>query len=175
MSFNIRLARARDVPEILRIQALCYNSIEPEKAQAYHNKLEQAPDCAFVIVDRQQLLAYLFSVPVMLDNPPGLDSHHYCVPQHADCLYLHDLAIDPAARGSGLSKPLLQRYFSKAEALQVQHLSLIAIQQSEAFWQRYGFHTRHAISQDQQLQQKLRSYGQATYMTQTLSHAGNSI
>ncbi len=49
----LRPALLTDIPEILRIQALCYTSIEPERASAYANKLAIAPDCAFVVEEKR--------------------------------------------------------------------------------------------------------------------------
>ena len=165
----IRSATIQDLPEILRIQALCYSSIEPEGPAAYINKLEQAPDCAFVIEQApQQLLAYVFALPINIQQPPALDADNFVLPASADCLYLHDLAIDPAARGMKLSTSLLNAFFTSAQQRQLPQASLIAIQNSGGFWQRYGFHTQHPISTAPAMLTKIASYGDALYMTKTL-------
>ena len=180
---NIRPAQISDIDEILRIQALCYTSIEPERAEAFINKLQQAPDCAFVVEDKNDaikdtgdnydagrkesrpLLAYLFALPIRTEQPPALDADDFIVPPEADCLYLHDLAIDPSARGLGLSTPLLEAFFNTARAQGFTQTSLIAIQNSVPFWQRYGFHNRHPLSQDAELQARISVYGEAAYLT----------
>lgn len=166
---HLRPATVQDLPEILRIQALCYHSIEPESPAAYINKLQQAPDCSFVIEQApQQLLAYVFALPIDITQPPALDADNFVVPADADCLYLHDLAIDPAARGLKLSKLLLEAFFKTAAQRQLTQASLIAIQNSGEFWQHYGFHSQHSISQDLYILQKIAGYGDALYMTQQL-------
>ena len=180
---SLRPALISDIPEILRIQALCYTSIEPEKADAFINKLQQAADCAYVVEDKNniikdsndnahteikengKLLAYVFALPIRIEQPPTLDADDFIVPQQADCLYLHDLAIDPSARGLGLSAPLLEAFFHTAQVRQLSQASLIAIQNSVPFWQRYGFHHRHPLSQDSELQARISVYGEATYLT----------
>ena len=167
---QLRPAHHADVPEILRIQAQCYTEIEPETADAYLNKLEQAPDCAFVIEDAscKQVLAYLFALPIQIEAPPELDAQDFVCPATANCLYLHDLAIAPNARGLGLSRPLMQAFFAAAQARRLPWASLIAIQDSQAFWQAYGFASSE-LSLRADLQNKLRSYGAASYLLQKLS------
>lgn len=166
---QLRPARRADIPEILRIQAQCYTEIEPETAPAYLNKLEQAPDCAFVMAGagNGQVLAYLFALPIQIEAPPALDAHDFVCPANADCLYLHDLAIAPDARGLGLSRPLMQAFFAAAQARRLPWASLIAIQDSQAFWQAYGFASSE-LSRRADMQNKLRSYGAASYLLQKL-------
>jgi len=163
---KLRPARSVDLPEILRIQALCYQAIEPEDAAAYAHKLALAPDCAFVMADATQTVrAYLFALPIALDQPPALNASDFALAADANCLYLHDMAIDPTARGQGLSTPLMTAFFAAASARQLAWCSLIAIQNSSAFWQRYGF-AQHALSHSPAMLSKLASYGQAKYLLQ---------
>lgn len=163
----LRAAQLSDLDEILRVQKLCYQDIEPESPEAYINKLEQAPDCAFVIADQNQVLAYLFAMPIILNEPPVLDSADYILPNQANCLYLHDLAIAPNGRGQGLSQPLLNAFFNRAKARELPQSSLIAIQGSTPFWNKYGF-KQTALSNSTPIQNKLKSYGQAQYL---INHA----
>lgn len=159
----LQRATVHDLPQILAIQAVCYPSIEPEQEASYLNKLEQAPDCAFVMKDQDQVLAYLFALPIELHQPPTLNAQHFTVPKHANSLYLHDLAIAPSAQGQGLSRPLLQAFFQQAQSRQLAHRSLIAIQGTSPFWQGYGF-TDASLNKHPAIVQKLRSYGDAQYL-----------
>ncbi len=115
------------------------------------------------------MLAYVFALPIQLAKPPALDADDLTVPAAADSLYLHDLAIDPAARGLKLSQPLMQAFFRAAQQRQLAQASLIAIQGSQPFWQRYGFHSEHPVSQQAEVQKKIRVYGDALYMTRQLA------
>src|SRR5690606_3784184 len=145
----LRPALPADIPEILRIQALCYTSIEPERASAYANKLAIAPDCAFVVEEKNAagLLAYVFALPIQLAKPPALDADDLTVPAPADTLSLPHLAIAPAARGLTLRRPFMQAVFRAAHQRQLAQASLIDIEGSQPFWQRYGFHSEHPVSQ----------------------------
>ena len=171
-SFFIRPANAADLPAILRIQDACYSSITPEDPQAYLHKLALAPDCAFVMDSAATgVQAYVFALPIALSEPPSLNAHGFACNHAADCLYLHDMAIDPAARGQGLSAPLMGAFFAAAAKRQLPWCSLIAIQNSSAFWARWGF-AAAAISRSAAIQSKLSSYGQAQYLLRRSPETG---
>lgn len=160
----LRRASVRDLPAILRIQAACYKAITPEDPEAYLHKLALAPDCAFVMENQLAgVQAYVFALPIAVQEPPALNAHGFALASAADCLYLHDMAIDPAARGQGLSAPLMAAFFAAARQRHLPWCSLIAIQDSSAFWRRYGF-VQEAISQHSHMRAKLASYDQTEYL-----------
>ena len=163
-ALQLRPATAADLPAIVRIQAACYSAITPEDPEAYLHKLAIAPDCAFAMDSPQTgVLAYVFALPIALAEPPALNAHGFTITNAANCLYLHDMAIDPAARGQGLSAPLMAAFFAAVRQRHLSWCSLIAIQDSSAFWRRYGF-VQEAISQHSHMRAKLASYGQAEYL-----------
>ena len=53
------------------------------------------------------MLGYAVSHPGRLGRPPALDSRLGELPSDADCLYLHDVALLPEARGLGLGESLV--------------------------------------------------------------------
>lgn len=160
---NIFPATDHDLNAILAIQDLCYHEIEPESAESMISKIHISPETCFVAKDSQDdIKGYLLSIPATLGNPPQLHSETQVIDQHADCLYLHDLAIHPKARGMGVGKLLFQHFAKIAYQKQFQHASLISIQNSVSFWKKYGF---SPITPDKALQEKLKTYGDnATYM-----------
>lgn len=151
-----------DLDAILAIQDLCYHEIEPESAESMVSKIHISPDTCFVAKDKQEIKGYLLSIPATLGNPPQLHSDTQILDHNPNCLYLHDLAIHPNARGLGVGKLLFNHFAQIAYQKQFQHASLISIQNSVPFWKQYGF---LPISPDQFLQKKLKTYGEnATYM-----------
>ncbi|OUI78814.1 hypothetical protein HK18_05225 [Commensalibacter intestini] len=155
-------ATIQELEAILTIQDLCYHEIEPESPEAMVSKINISPDTCFVAKDTQGIRGYLLSIPASLGNPPQLHSDTQTLDQHPNCLYLHDLAIHPNARGMGVGKLLLQQFATTATQKQFKHASLISIQNSVPFWQKYGF---SVISPDTALEKKLKTYGDnATYM-----------
>ncbi len=75
-----------------------------------------------------------------------------------NCMYLHSFSVHPKYRGQGVTHILFDFFdkISKDDGYDVQ--SLVAVQNSERFWMKYGFESVRQIS-----------YGnaQAVYMTRT--------
>ncbi|MDI2112140.1 GNAT family N-acetyltransferase [Commensalibacter nepenthis] len=159
---NIYPATDRELDDILRIQDLCYHEIEPESPEVMASKLHTSPNTCFVAKDTNGVRGYLLSLPSSLGNPPQLHSNTQTTEPDPNCLYLHDLAIHPNARGLGVGKLLIQYFAKTALEKQFQHASLISIQNSVPFWEKYGF---KVIPPNAYLQKKLKTYGDnATYM-----------
>ncbi|MCK6395137.1 GNAT family N-acetyltransferase [Zoogloea sp.] len=158
----IRSARLADLPAILHIQARCYSAIVPESAASMGAKLAAAPDTCFVACRGEQIVAYLLALPWRFDAPPCLDATECHLPGQPDTLYLHDLAVDPAARGSGAADSLVQAFLSALARLPLPRASLIAIQGSAPWWARHGF---ARVPVDEALAARLAGYGEdAAYM-----------
>lgn len=158
----LNLAHPSDLAEILALQKLCYHEIEPESAQSMLSKILISPQTCVTVRFYHQLQAYLLSLPAQLQHPPSLNEETTHLPTHANCLYLHDLAIHPQAQGTGLGQKLVRKFFQIAKEQKFKAACLIAIQNSVPFWQKQGFIIKipsHA------LQEKLKTYGEnATYM-----------
>ncbi|CAI3950887.1 Ribosomal protein S18 acetylase RimI and related acetyltransferases (RimI) (PDB:1GHE) [Commensalibacter communis] len=155
-------ATDRELDNILEIQDLCYHEIEPESPEVIASKIYTSPDTCFIAKDNQSIRGYLLSLPSSLGNPPQLHSNTQTTEPNPNCLYLHDLAIHPNARGMGVGKLLIQHFAKIALQKQFEHASLISIQNSVPFWEKYGF---KVVSADSYLQKKLKTYGEnATYM-----------
>lgn len=135
----IRIARPTDLPAILRIQARCYTAIVPESATSMGAKVAAAPDTCFVACQGEHIVAYLLALPWRFDDPPSLDAAECRLPARPDTLYLHDLAVDPEARGSGIADMLVGAFLAALTTLSLPRASLIAIQHSAPWWSRHGF------------------------------------
>lgn len=158
----IRSAHLADLPAILHIQARCYSAIVPESAASMGAKLAAAPDTCFVACRGGHIVAYLLALPWRFDAPPCLDATECRLPGQPDTLYLHDLAVDPEARGSGAADALVQAFLSALARLPLPRASLIAIQGSAPWWARHGF---ARVPVDGALGARLAGYGEdAAYM-----------
>jgi ribosomal protein S18 acetylase RimI-like enzyme len=153
---------ADDMPAVLRIQAACYTAIVPESRQSLEAKLRAAPDTCLVAAAPNDAIpddiaGYLVAMPWRRGAPPELDAPDCRLPQQPDCLYLHDLAVAPAARGSGAAGALVAAFMQRLHAYGLAHASLIAIQASQPFWQRHGF---GVVALDAARQAGLAAYGE---------------
>lgn len=153
----IRTMQLSDMPSIMAIQSICYTEIVPESETSMRAKLLASPATCFVAILENAVVGYLISLPWEFANPPVLNAEQCTLPEHPDCLYLHDLAIAPQARSAGCAPALVAMFLAQLPILQLQYASLIAIQNSAAYWQRYGFQPAEA---SEALQKKLSSYGE---------------
>ena len=103
------------------------------------------------------MVGYLVSVPWRLATPPELNAADCHLPEQPNCLYLHDLAVTPTARRSNTGRALLEAFMRCLYELKYRHASLIAIQSSMPYWQRYGF---QVVALGNEQQAKLSSYGE---------------
>lgn len=154
----IRPMQPADLNEVLRIQAACFTELVPESEASMAAKLQAAPEHCWVAEGAAAggLLAYLFALPWRAESPPALDAADCQLPEQPDCLYLHDLSVDPQARGSGLAQALVQRFLEGLEASGLSRACLVAVQNSAGFWGRWGF---RPVAPSPQLRVKLGSYG----------------
>lgn len=128
-----------NLPEVLRIQAECYCTELLECAESFSNKLALYPDgCVGAWADGS-LCGYLFAHPWRMGEIVHLDSNSYVIPSDANGMYVHDLAVAPAARGKQVARQLLGRLVAAADKRDLNRFALVAVQNSEPFWARWGF------------------------------------
>lgn len=156
----IRPMQPADLAEVLRIQAACFTELVPESEASLAAKLYAAPAHCWVAAASAEaggsLRAYLFALPWRAEAPPLLDAPDCVLPAQPDCLYLHDLSVDPQARGQGLAQALVQRFLDGLHTSGLDRACLIAVQNSSAFWGRWGFQPSPLAAS---LADKLGSYG----------------
>ncbi|WP_084545215.1 GNAT family N-acetyltransferase [Derxia gummosa] len=161
---RLRPMREHDIPAVLAVQSACYTELVPESADAFLTKLAASPGTCWVALGvRDRLLGYLVALPWRFDAPPALDLRDCRLPAEPDCLYLHDLAIAPHARGQGVADALVDAFVMCLRDLRLPRAALTAVQGSAAFWARHGF---SPVDDGLLPAAKLASYGAgACYMT----------
>ena len=138
-----------------------------EGRDCFENRLTLWPRGCFVLADEtDRPLGYLVAYPWTRDAAPTLNTLIQAVPTDAGVLYLHDLALTPAVRGQGWSKPAVKAVIDLAKAGGWPTLALVAVNDAADFWRGHGFAVRKAPG----MADKLASYGpDARYMTRTIS------
>ncbi|RKQ68308.1 GNAT family N-acetyltransferase [Oceanibaculum indicum] len=153
------LPAVQDVAEIV-------HPLYPESPAVAAERLALYPAGCLVAERDGLLLGYAVSHPGLLCRPPALDSLLGRLPEKPDCLYLHDIALLPAARGLGLGAALVARLLKLAKAEGLPLLALTAVNNSAAYWRRQGFVSHEA---DAALAAKLASYGEdALYLVRAV-------
>lgn len=136
--FSIRLMQQNDLAAVIRLQDVCYNDDLYEPPEVVHQRLMRHPQSCWVAVYKDKLWGYLFTYPSKVGrvNPLGAEFPQYA---HADCLYLHDVAVSRDARGQGVASALVNHAKAYAAELRLPFLALVAVQNSVDFWQQQGF------------------------------------
>lgn len=148
-----------DLDSVIGLQTVCYRSEFHESKSSFASKLFAAPDSCWVAPGPTGLLAYLARLPIEWGALPSLHSLQWHRPHRPDWLFIHDLAIHPQARGTGLASAMLQQATAAARIQNLSTMSLIAVQGWVPFWRRHGFEPATAPTV-QGLAAKLASFGE---------------
>ncbi|MFN6264137.1 MAG: GNAT family N-acetyltransferase [Chromatiaceae bacterium] len=165
--FHIRLMQISDLSAVVRLQDHCYADEFYESPQVVAKRLMLYPQSCWLACYQDKVWGYLFSYPSRLGqiNVLGAEFGQY---EQANCLYLHDMAVSPDARGNGVATALLQQALTYAGTLGLSYAALVAVQNSAAFWQQQQFTAVDELSE--QASQALTSYGSnAIYLARPLN------
>ncbi|MDZ5647697.1 GNAT family N-acetyltransferase [Nitrospirillum sp. BR 11828] len=106
---------------------------------------------------------YVLSHPYARGRVPKLNHMLGGLPADADIYYLHDVAIDAAARGQGHADAAVAILTEHARGAGFTEMRLLSVNNSTAFWSRKGFAAIQETSVD------VSSYGEdAVYMVKLL-------
>jgi len=132
----------------------------PEDPAVFANRLALFAAGCLIAEEDGKVLGYAIAHPGMIGDPPPLDTVLAALPEQADCLYIHDVALLPAARGRHLGVALARRMEEVARAHGFDRIALTAVNNSDGFWGSLGYVARPC--------DKLASYGDATYRVKVL-------
>lgn len=137
-----------------------------EGRDCFENRLALNPSGCFVLAAGEgPPKGYLVAYPWRADDAPALNTLIGAIPDDASVMYLHDLALDPAVRGGGWSRPIVERVARNARAADWPAVALVAVNDAAPFWERHGF----AVVETSGMAARLASYGpDACYMIRRL-------
>lgn len=137
-----------------------------EARECFAERQALAPEGCFVLSDAAgTVMGYLMAYPWKRNAAPPLDSLIGAVPEDAEVVYLHDLAVHPETRGGGHTRAIVERLAEQAKAAGWPEIALVAVNEATAFWERNGF----AVQNPPGMAEKLASYGDdARYMIRAL-------
>lgn len=110
-----------------------------EPLAVYAERLALYPAGCLVLKQRGEVAGYLITHPWYRDAPPKLGAMLGAIPAHADSYYLHDIALLPAARGTGAARAALDFVMARARALGFSDIALMAVGGADRFWAARGF------------------------------------
>ncbi len=151
---------ARDVPGAMAVADIVHPTF-PEGEAMYHDRLALFPEGCHVLADETDgVVGYALAYPARLGAPPPLDTALGALPEGADALYLHDVALLPAFRGRKLAEQAIGQVLALAERSGLA-LMLVSVYGTAPYWSRFGF----VVPDDKLPPAKLASYGEgAVYM-----------
>ena len=160
-----RPARASDLAAISAIAARIHPDLF-ERTEVLAEKMRLCPDGCRVLAAKEAIVGYGLAHPWKQYRIPPLDGFLARLPDDADCLYVHDVAVLPEARG-GAARAYIATIAQLARASGIAALALVSVYATQPLWQRFGF---RPVTADAQLRARLASYGEgATYMLRDLA------
>jgi GNAT superfamily N-acetyltransferase len=160
-----RPARTSDLAAISAIAARIHPAL-PERAEVLAEKIRLCPEGCGVFETDEGNVGYGLAHSWMQHRIPPLDGFLRGLPDRADCLYVHDVAVLPDFRG-GVVRAYVADIEKLARASGIATLALVSVYSTQPLWERMGFRT---VTADAELRAKLASYGDgATYMLRDLA------
>src|SRR6478735_3843802 len=94
-----RKAELSDLPDIMTIATVVHPDL-PERSDVIAEKIRLGSDGCRVLSVDGRIAGYGLSHLWMLQQIPPLDDFLHALPAAPDCLYIHDVAVLPACRGT---------------------------------------------------------------------------
>ncbi len=163
-----------DIASVLRVQAHCHLHDNIESEAVIRARLASASDTTWVAELKGAVCAYLVGYRSRLGQVSALGDGFEPATE-PDCLYLHDLAVCPQARGMGLGPLLVEHALSQARCERLAWAALVSVQGSQDFWRRQGFATSRLDDPVQALALSSYAGGHASYMAQELLDIAGSL
>ena len=130
-----REMRSGDLPAVSRIAAVVHPA-HPESDTVFAERLALFPAGCLVLEGAGEVIGYAIAHPWWQGRAVALDSLLGALPAAPELIYLHDLALLPAARGFGAGAAAVRRL---AELAAGRPLALVALDGTEGFWRAQGF------------------------------------
>ncbi len=132
-----------DLPAVVLIADGIHASLR-ERVEVFGEKLSLFPEGCRKLMDGTRLVGYGFSHPWTLDSIPRLDGFMGKLPARPQCLYIHDVAVIPEARGNSAAARYVEHIKGLAAAMRIPHLALVSVYGTDALWGRMGFKARES-------------------------------
>ena len=161
---NWRQLRSADLPALLTVQEEAY-PWHQEGPRTFLDRMALYPSGCLALDGPSGMLGYILSHPWHADDVPPLDAVLGGLPERPGTYYLHDLALLKSAHGAGHGGRLVRHLAEHAGACGFTTMSLVAVNRSQAFWERQGF----AARSDFAASAKVGGYGEgAAFMVREL-------
>lgn len=155
--YIIQTMEEKDLDEVIKLQSSIYYAVLPESKDSFRNKLLLSPTTSWIVKDNFKLIAYLITLPIEHHDPPLLNETNYSLSKNPNTLYIHDLSVAPDKQGMQIGSKLVKKAVQTATFKKYKQMSLVSVQGSTGFWNKFGFKIQKTLSEELEL--KLRTYG----------------
>lgn len=149
-----RPAKEIDVDAICAIDRRTHRELS-ERPEVHAEKIALFGEGCSILADGPSRLGYAIAYPWRLDDVPAMDVLLGALPGAPDCIFIHDVALLPEARGRGAGKAFVQRAAALARALDLQWLALVSVHGTHPLWGGMGFVVTEAF----RFSEALKPYG----------------
>jgi ribosomal protein S18 acetylase RimI-like enzyme len=148
VNITVRAIQTGDWSAIDEIQRQAYPQALHEDIKVLQQKQSLAPESCWVAVDNEDrvcgyLLAHRWHD---VNQVPALDTE--LASAEGSVLYIHDMALAINVQGLGLSMALWQMLIAYAREHLLQTMSLVAVNDSHAYWRHKGFIAQGQLNGD---------------------------
>ena len=151
----IRPLEPGDISAALAIQSQAYPAFLREDEAAFASRIAIKASYCLAATRDGELVAYLLAHGWLGLAPPPVGA---ILPAEApsDILFIHDLAVSPQGRGSGIGRDLVARAFELATRDGLDTAELIAVEGAAPYWASLGF---EPVDCSAELAAKVAAYG----------------
>src|SRR5690606_32214860 len=135
---SIRSLARGDLPAALAIQSESYPPFLVEGEDAFASRLDLSGSYCLAATRGDALVAYLLAHRWKRQEPPPVGAI-LSAELEGDVLFIHDLAVSSAERGSGVGRKLMAHAFELASQDGLRIAELIAVQGAANYWRALGF------------------------------------
>ncbi len=151
---------ADDISEVYRIANIVHPDL-PERLEVFAEKFRLFPQGCLKFVDESRMWGYGIAHPWNIFPIPDLDTLTISYPDDADCMYIHDVAVLPEARGNHAAERYVAIMRKLSQELSLARLACVSVYGTDVLWSRFGFETVASV----EISQQLKKYGPtAKYM-----------
>ena len=155
-----RRMRASDIAEVTSLANRVHLDFFEDEA-VFRDRFALYPLGCFVLVHEARIYGYGISHPWKLDAVPALNAVLGALPSDASTYYIHDIALSEDVRSGGSATRVVSMMAAQAEHDGYFTMSLVAVNNSQGFWEKKGFVVRDVPA----LADKLKTYSDdAVYM-----------
>jgi len=127
-----------EIASVLEIQRDCYGDGYIEGSRTFAGMIAVYPQGCLAVSVGGTFAAYVFFHPYRDNAVKPLDVS-LALNGAEDCMYLHDIAVHHRYRGMGLTRMLMERVDHETRRGGFEVQCLVAVQNSQDFWGKYGF------------------------------------